>query len=315
MTVTATTTSYFRLIDLSGVPAPDFVEQKTCEEIRADNIAFLVGLDPAFSAFVESDPAIKAIEAFSYREFLLRQHINDVARANTITGALGNDLVVKGAGLNVEPLDGEGDEAFRERVHMALALLGAAGPLEAYRAHAREVSADVINVLPISSAAGEVVVTVFGVETVTDATADEIRIGAALFAQPPDGNKIVARRSGSVLAAVKERLNGEDVQPMTDVVTVRPPTIVEYAIDAELTVYAGPDQSAILSEANSRLASYLRSVRKVGYDATRVGIAAALAAPGVQNVILTSPAADVVADDYSMTAATSVRVVIGNVGL
>ncbi|MBA4162391.1 MAG: baseplate assembly protein, partial [Novosphingobium sp.] len=79
-------------IDLSRLPPPDVVEALDFEAIfnrlRADFLARY----PEFTAFVESDPAIKLLEVVAYSELVMRQRINDAARSVLIAYALGGDL-------------------------------------------------------------------------------------------------------------------------------------------------------------------------------------------------------------------------------
>jgi len=295
---------YFRTIDLTGVPVPDFVEAFSYEEIRAAAIARLVELQPSYIV-VESDPAIKVIEAFCYREMLLRQRINDVARANTITLAKGADLAVIGAFANVAPLDGEDESRFRARVQQGFTQLAAAGPAKAYRAHVMGLSTDIVDVGIHSPAPGEVVVTLLAFQDVGEASADEIAIGTALFAQP---KQVLCRSGSNIIARTRDLLNSEDIRPLTDMVTVRPAHIIPFDIVAKLVIYPGPDASLVLAQAKERLAAYLSSIRRVGYDATRSGIIAALNAPAVQNVKLESPQADIVCGAYDVAAALSIDV-------
>lgn len=307
--------AYFRLIDLSSVPAPDFVEEISFEEIRALAIAKLLELDPEYTV-VESDPAIKVIEVFCYREMLLRQRVNDAARANVITEAVGKDLDVKGAGVNVERIAGEDDDRYMERIQQGFARLAAAGPRGAYAAHTKDVSVAVVDCGVHSPERGKIVVTVLAYQDVDDATEDEARIGAALFAQPTGGaTRIVARSNSALLNEIRVKLNEEDIRPMTDMVTVRVPTILEYAISSALVIYPGPDAEAVRLAAKGRLDAYLRSVRKVSYDSTKAGIIAALTAPGVQNVILNNPTADIEAGNYDLAVCTAIDLVVDRVGV
>ena len=57
-------------------------------------------------------------------------------------------------------------------------------------------------------------------------------------------------------------------------------------------------------------AAYASKVHAMGYDATRAGIIAALMRPGVQNVILAEPAADLVAGIGEANFAESITVTI-----
>ncbi|MCB5201720.1 baseplate J/gp47 family protein [Neorhizobium sp. T786] len=303
---------FFRVIDLSMVPVPDFVEALNYESIRQAAIDYFVSLDPANNALVESDPIIKLIEAFAYRELNLRQRINDMGLANTITASLGNDLAVIGAFFGVTPMEGENTERFRRRVQLGIYTGAVAGPRQSYEFHALSAHAAVVDVGVHSPAPGEVAVTVLASEDVaTETASDQERlVGRALFAQPvnADVSRILARPSSAVLQAVRVALSGEAVRPLTDSVTVQPPTVAPFSIRARLVVYPGPEAATVRANALTSLAAYLQRIRKVGYDATLSGIIAALTVGGVQNVILTSPVADVVASHYDLPVCVAVDV-------
>ncbi|EJF86912.1 hypothetical protein MCY_00562 [Bartonella rattimassiliensis 15908] len=70
---------------------PEIITELSFEEIRAAVLTHLKELLPNYT-FLESDPAVKVIEAFSYRELLLRQRINEAARNNILNFATGESL-------------------------------------------------------------------------------------------------------------------------------------------------------------------------------------------------------------------------------
>ena len=82
-------------IDLSRLPAPTVVEAIDYEMVLAALKADLVARWPDYTADLESDPAIKLLEVAAYREVLLRQRVNDAARAVLVRTALA--AVLKGS--------------------------------------------------------------------------------------------------------------------------------------------------------------------------------------------------------------------------
>jgi len=310
--------SYFRTIDLSGVPVPDFVEEISYDEIRSAAIAKLVELQPDYIV-LESDPAIKVIEAFCYREMLLRQRINDAARGNIITLSKARDLEAIGAFAGVAPLEGEEEGRFRTRVQQGFTRLAAAGPRGAYRAYVMGLSTAIIDCGIHSPSPGEVVVTLLACQDVEEATAQETSIGTALFEQKQAaklGKKRILCRSGSqIIARTRDLLNEDDIRPLTDQVTVRPANIIAYDVQAKLVIYPGPDVNLVLAQAKQRLNAYLRSLRKVGYDATRSGLISALSTGGVQNVILTNPQNDIICGAYDVACALKIDVEVSHVDI
>lgn len=95
------------MIDLSKLPAPKIVEELSFEEILAAMRADFEGRCPGWTAAaLESDPANKILEVAAYRELLLRQRINEAARACMLAFASGSDLDHLSAFYAVSRLEG-----------------------------------------------------------------------------------------------------------------------------------------------------------------------------------------------------------------
>jgi len=250
---------------------------------------------------------------------LLRQRINDAARANTITLAKEQDLEVIGAFAGVDPLAGEDESRYRARVQQGFARLAAAGPSGSYRAYVMGLSLEIIDVGIHSPTPGEVVITLLAFEDVTQATTQEIARGHALFEQAQAAKlgveRILCRPDADIIARTRDLLNKQDIRPLTDQISVRPANILEFEIKAKLVIYPGPDVTLVIADAKEQLKAYLRSIRKVGYDATRSGIIAALNTGGVQNVILTKPEGDVVCGFYDVSCALKIDVELSHVDI
>lgn len=285
-------------IDLSRLPPPDVVQVLDYESILAELMADLAAQLPDFAAFLESDPAIKILQIVAFRELLLRQRVNDASRAVLVAYAAGADLdqiaalfgVVRLVLVPANPQTGspavlEADDAMRQRVLLAPDSYSVAGPRAAYIFHALSADGAVLDASATSPAPGEVVVYVL--TSAGDGTA------------PPE-----------LLALVEAAVGGDDVRPLTDEVTVQSAEILPFDIDAGLTLYPGPDANLIRDTALAGLAAMLADNRRIGRDISRSAIFAALHVAGVQNVTLTSPAADVVADETQAAHAQSITVTI-----
>lgn len=286
----------FSAIDLSRLPAPSVIEPLDYETMLAEMVAALKTFIPDFDETLESDPAVKILQVCCYFRLLDRQRVNDAARANMLAYALGADLdnlgaLVGVARLEITPADPqagipavmEGDEDFRRRITLAPEGYSVAGPRGAYIFHALSADPDVLDASAISPAPTEVDVYVLS----------RSGTGAA---------------SPALIAIVDAALSAEDVRPLGDQVTVNAAAIVNYAIVATITTFAGPDSAIVVTEAQSRLTAFVAENRKIGRDVTRAGIIAALFAGGVQNVTLTSPAADLVIDDSHAAWCTGITI-------
>src|SRR5471030_223647 len=278
-------------IDLSQLPAPDVVEELDYENLFEERKSTLISLYPADqqeaisrTLTLESEPLVKLLQENAYRELILRQRINESARAVMVAYATGNDLDQLAANFNVERLvlraaDNatipptaavmEADTDLRMRIPQAFEGLSVAGPTGAYEYHARSADGRVADASAISPSPASVTITVLSRENNGEASAD-------------------------LLARVNAALNDEDVRPVADRVTVQSAAIVDYAISATLYLYPGPEAEPIRAAAELKLAAYVSAQNRLGRDIRQSAIYAALHVEGVQWVELASPAADVV---------------------
>ncbi|MEX0304349.1 MAG: baseplate J/gp47 family protein [Leisingera sp.] len=295
----------FSAIDLSQLPAPDAVQAVDYEAALAEMLADLRARAPAFDALVESDPAFKLLELGAYFKVLLQQRVNDAARAVMPAYALGADLDQIAARYGVARLviDAgdpealppvapvfESDSDFRRRMLLAFEGLSAAGPVGAYIFHALGADPDVADASVQSPAPGEVLISVLS------------RTG--------DGTA-----GGALVSAVVAAVNADEVRPLCDLVTVQAAEILTYSINATLTVYPGPDSEVVRAAAEKAAQAYADAQHRLGRDVTLSGLYAALHQPGVQNVLLASPGADVAANDGQATYCSGVTVTVGGTGV
>lgn len=294
------TNGSFTAIDLSQLPRPTVVEQLDYEAIVAESLALLRQLHPEFDALVESDPAYKIIEVLAYRELLVRQRTNEAALAVMLAYAAGPDLDQIGARYNVQRLvidDGdpeaippvpptyETDEEFRRRIQLSPEGYTTAGSQGSYIFHGLGADPDVRDVTAVMLEPGHV--------------------GIYVLSRTDDGTA-----SAELIQAVDAALNAEHVRPMTDLVTVQSAAIVSYSIEAELTVYPGPDSELVRQAAEDAAREYAEAHHRMGYDVTISGVYAALHQPGVQSVNLISPTATIVIDDDEASFCTSITVTV-----
>ncbi len=284
-------------IDLSALPPPAVIGQLTFEARLAAKLAQLVLLHPEFTALVESDPAMKLLQADSYDETILAQAFADAARGLLLAYATGPRLDHLAAlyalpRLVVTPADPEAgtaevletDTALRQRVQLAPHSFSVAGPELAYVYWARSADGDVADATAVSPTPGQVVVTVLSAS----------------------GNGVPG---AGVLDAVRDVLTGP-VRPLTDEVIVQGASLVPFAIEAQLTVFAGPDQGLILQTALDSLNAHLAAARKLGRDVTRSALIAALHVANVQKVELLSPLADLDIDQGEIASVTDIDVIV-----
>lgn len=292
----------FTVVDLSQLPAPNVVEPLDFETIFEQMLADLQQRDPTFTALVESDPAYKILEVCAYRELLMRQRVNEAAKAVMLAYSTGSDLDQLGANVGVQrqvitPADDttvpptpavmESDEDFRARIQLSPEGYTTAGSEGSYVFHGLGADADVKDIQAISPTPGKVTIYVLS------------RTG--------DGSAPTA-----TITAVKNTLNSDTIRPMTDEVTVLSANIVNYTITAELTLFPGPDANVVKQSAIDAVAAFTEAQRRIGFDVTLSGIYHALHQPGVQNVKLTSPTASLVLGDGQASFCTAITVTVAD---
>lgn len=115
----------------------------------------------------------------AYREMLLRQRINDAARATLVALARGANLAHLGALFNVQrllitpenaqttlptPAVMESDSQLRQRIPQAMEGMSVAGPMAAYEFHARSADGRVADASAISPSPACVTLSVLSTE-------------------------------------------------------------------------------------------------------------------------------------------------------
>lgn len=298
-------------INLGALPAPAVVEVLDFGTLYAERKAALVALYPAAqrdevarTLELDSEPIAIILQENTYREMVLRQRVNDAARAVMLAYALGTDLDQLAGNYNLVRLTitsaddtttpptaavMESDDALRERIQLAYEGLSVAGPRNSYIKFARDADGRVADASAISPAPCEALITVLS--NLGDGTAT------------PD-----------LLVAVANALTGDDVRPVADLVTVHSAIIVRYEIRATLYLDQGPEAEAILQAANDSANAYRNQQRRIGRDVNRSAITAALHVVGVNKVVLALPAADLVLDETQASYCTGVTIINGGAG-
>lgn len=128
---------------IAGLPDPDIIETLDVEAMITAIRDDLVGRFPSIAGVIdlESEPSRMLIEAFGYRELLIRARVNDGTRANLLKYATGADLDQLAAFYDVTRLVDELDDALRSRVILAISGRSPGGTEARYEYIAR--SADV----------------------------------------------------------------------------------------------------------------------------------------------------------------------------
>ena len=275
--------SNFTPIDLSKLPAPDVIETLDFETLLTNYINDFVARNPNYATLLESDPAIILMQVVAYREMLLRARINEAAKANMLAYATKGDLDNLAAFFGVERLEDETDERLRKRTQLALEGFSTAGPVGAYIFHSLSASNEVKSVSVKSPNPGEVLVTILS--NIGDGTVNQ-----------------------DLIDAVSVKLNEDDIRPLTDLVSVQGAEIINYQVEAVITVYSGPSSAVVETEANDALQKFISDRHEISRVIAISGIYDALHVDGVKKVELISPLADVETTNEQAPYCTNIQV-------
>ncbi|MCI1680013.1 MAG: baseplate assembly protein [Ewingella americana] len=295
-------------IDLSQLPAPNVVEQLDYESLFAERKSTLISLYPpeqqeaiSRTLSLESEPLVKLLQENAYREVILRQRVNEAARAVMVAYATGSDLdqlaanngvqrlVLKPAdSTTIPPTDAvmESDSDLRMRIPQAFEGLSVAGPSGSYEFHGRSADGRVADISVISPTPANVTISVLSRE--------------ANGVAPED-----------LLVKVRNALNDENVRPIADRVLVQSASVVSYEIDATLFLYPGPESEPITQAAEEKLKAYISAQHRLGRDIRLSAIYAALHVEGVQRVELAKPQVDIVLDKTQASFCTHYAIAVG----
>ncbi len=259
----------FTAIDLSKLPAPKVIESLSFETIFQDILSDFLARNPNYGTLLESDPAMILLEVCAYRELLLRNRINEAAKATMLAYATGSDLENLAAFFAVQKLDNETDDRLRQRTGLALEGFSTAGPAGAYIFHALSVSNEIKSVSVKSPKPGEVLVTILS----------------------NNGN---GSASDDLLNNVLKKLTNDDIRPLTDFVTIQKTQIINYSVEAIITVYPGPSSALVEIEAKAALEKFVNDRHAIGFVVAISGIYDALHVDGVKKVELAQPLNDII---------------------
>lgn len=270
------------LLDLSKLPVPDVIETLDFEDQFSAILArFRGAMGDQWSAALESDPVVKEFELMAYEITTLRARINAAARAVLLASATGADLDGVLALLNAERLEGEDNDAFRERGRLAPYGFSTAGPQKAYEYHAKSAHEDIRDVRVDSPSPGVVRVTVLS------------RVGNGVPAP-------------EVLEAVRVALNAEDIRPLNDTVLVEPGYVIPWQLTARLHFASGAATEPVVQAAQAAAEAFADAQHKLNTPLSRNMVIVALGVAGISDVELLSPTADIDAQAQGATYCTAI---------
>lgn len=282
------------VIDLAQLPPMQVLETIDTEAILVARMARLKALwalrDPPAAAqydveLLEFDPIKINQEASTYFELLLRDRVNQAARAITLAFGTGTDLdaIASRYPGGVPRLPNESDVRYQRRIWLSSNLLSPHGVFEAYVFWA--LTAD---------------------PTLHDATATAIpgsgQVKVTIMAEGTNPIPTAAQR-----LKVFEYITTESRKGLTDDVSVLFPKVTNTKYRIRYWAFPGVDIGILETDLKASLAKLIENQRWLGYDHTRLAIDAALALPGLYNAIIDEPEHDVLVDANGVVKVQDVK--------
>lgn len=293
-------------VDLSQLGTPDVIEILNFEALLAELKTDLVARYPDIEGTIdlESEPALKLLEVAAYREMQLRARYNDEARALLLAFAVGSDLDHIGATYYQEerlvvtsedtsttpttPAIMETDENYRYRLSLKPESYSVAGPRDAFKFHALSSDGQVKDASVTSPYGGTTKV--------------------YILARTGDGTA-----GPDLIAAVQAALEDETIRPLSEEVIVESGSVTGYNLDVGLILYPGASTELAIAAAKTALETYAAAHHKLGGDIIRSAIDAAAHNSGVKEVMIRSPAANVVCDVAHAPSCTAIAVTVDGI--
>lgn len=292
--------SRFSVIDLSQLGDFSVVQKVDFENLVTRRMAkfkfYWTEADPPMGAQydvdgLEFDPIKINQETNSYFHGLLEDRINQAAKGTTLAFATGPDLDIVASRYpgGVPRLPDEKDDAYRHRILLSSNAFSTAGSRDAYIFHA-------LTAEPSLSDASAVALR---------PKPGDVQVQVTLLSSRPE-----MRPTTAEVARVTAYLNRNDIRPLTDVLQVHSPTILHTNYLVHVKLFPGPDRDLMVAKINASLLDLIERQRYLGMDHTIAAIEAAVMLPGVQNVTVITPAADIVVGPQAVVKVDEVSVVM-----
>lgn len=281
------------------LPPPSILDKRTFAEMYAEILAWFNTAYPDFANPVEGDPIWAVLQVAAYVAHSAVQQTNDVFLQTQLLYATGDNLDVLAGNYGVVRLvkqaavveDGEittpavleTDTQFRARAFLQWAGLGV-GTNGWYNRHALNADTNVKAAQSINPSAGNVKV----------------------FVQSEaDGGGVAP---AELLTSVTNYLNHETRRILNDTLQVVSITTVPYTITAEVEFRVGVNAATALSDLRDAVEEWAEEQETIGNDIPLSRFYAVLTPDTVQGVTLTSPTANIIANDGQVPVASTITI-------
>lgn len=293
-TTTSTLPSRYPVIALENLGLMTVLEQIDTETILSARMLRFVALwaanDPPAAAqydvaSLEFDPIKITEEAQTYFELMVRDRVNQAARAVTLAFATGSDLdaIASRYPGGVPRQVGETDDRYRRRIWLSPNLLSPHGTLEAYQFWT------------------------FGADpTVRDVSAETVpgtgRIIVTAMIEGADPRPTLTQQD-----VILEYLISQSRKGLTDVISVQAPQITHTKYKIRVWLFPGPDQTSAMASLRTAVLALVERQRWLGFDHMRFAIDGVLAQTGVHHAVIDEPAIDLIVPPSGLVQVSDVE--------
>lgn len=315
------------VIELSQLPAFTVLETLDSEAVLAARMLQLTTIwqhsdPPNYAQYdvgaLEFDPIKINQEVSTYFETLLRDRVNQAARAVTLAFAVGGNLdaIASRYPGGMPRMAGELDDAYRTRIWLSPNTMSPNGVYESYVFYAFTGAAQANNPLrdcQVLSTPGtpRVGITIMAdgspVIAIQDSTGKYTGQFSAYPNPTPDPTLIT-----EVFSYITAPGMGR--KGLTDVVNVNGPLVQTIDYKIRVILYPGWDVNLTMQALYPALAALLEGQRYLGFSHTRAAIEGVLKVSGVFNVLIDSPTADVIIPTDATIVVQNVSLTYGGVG-
>ena len=192
-----------------------------------------------------------------------------IGQINTLLGKLHATIAVSVSNITVPSggVEQEEDDAYRERILLAPESFSIGGTVGAYKYFARQFSPVICDV---------------EISNDKDANGNDIGGTVVVSVLTKDGLP-----GAELLTQLEKSFQSERMRILCDKPSARAPQVVNYALNAELTLYTGANELETIAAAKTAWTAYEAQRRlKLGGDIVPLDIQTVLKVPGVYNVVL-----------------------------
>ena len=256
--------------------------------------------DPPFGAEydvenTEFDPIVIVEEAGTSFEMNALTRLNQFGRATTLALGWGDNLDAIASRYPTAPVrqEGETDERYRRRIWLSVDLFNTAGAAGGYIQTA-------LTALPGARDASAVKIRAH--------LRDDPVVHLTVMMEGPEPKPTLTE-----LNLVRTVLAQEEIGPLTDIVSVQAPTVIDVKLDADVWLFPVAPAEDVMAKVRTSVDAMVEKQRFLGYDFTENAFSAALEQPGVANAhgrlisARTTPKGDVLVSPRELVRVTSIE--------